>query len=1059
MLPPRQVLLNRTGDAAMQAQTSQGSGSRTRHCAALLALVLACLCGLPGFGLDRAKNLRQYVLRTWTSEQGLPQNSIRAMLQTRDGLLWIGTRGGLARFDGAAFVLYKAGAPNSIPSESITGLAEDRDGSLWISSAGGLTRYRDGRFQNYTSRDGLPGTSIWRIAPDPSGGVWAATWRSELFHFDGKRVRRYASPIPARPEEVNALLEDPRGTLWIATFDGMFALDREGGFRRFTRENGVAGDRVYALALDRAGQLWTAGDGGLTRQTGNGFVSLRVKGLPTATLLAFDPDGKDDAVWTGGTGQGLFRLSSKGVQHLQAAQGLLSDEVYLLYFSRDGSLWLGAVNGLNQLSDGAVTSYSTGEGLPRSTLDIQRAEGPDNELWFAHGDLLFHVRDGMLVPIAAAERRRMEQGAGAQDSLHRMGATPLWVRSNDRGSRGLVLTGSRGRGVLSDGERERGLPHIPWGSVGVLLIAHDGTVWTSGSEIGVVAYPPHGAPRAYTMADGLYDNNVGALAEDGAGNIWAGTLSGLNRIHHGVVARVISCARVTSIDPSADGSLWASSNSGLIYVPRAPAPAEVFAQGEGLPTSIIEGVVQDREGHLWLGTQQGIARIDKADLLGKGVGADGRAQGAPVVFGIGDGFRSAQLRPNSIFRSRHGDIWFLTLDELAVIDPRGVRTRPLSPILIDRVNIDDRDTALAPIASLTVPPGRHRLTIRYTLPEFQIPNRIHFRYRLEGWDKGWIQGSALREATYTGIPPGRYTFRVAHSDGYGNWSPEESALLIGVTPHFYQTGWFLTLLALLAAACISQLHRLRVAQVSAGINARLQERLQERTRIARELHDTLLQGMLGVSMQMYAASQQASAPSMLGHASQRLREIAEQSRKALDDLRSPSTAPDSLDAALVLALREMELPAGLEPQIQSVGVRMNLRPLVQNEVERIAREAVANAVQHSGADTIRIDIVYQPAHFYMSVSDNGRGIDRQTQKSGRSGHWGIPGMRERAESIGGQLRIMPHVPHGTVIEIALLGAVAYEEQSRPASAWRFFRFPVRALSYLADTFRGARSLQ
>ncbi len=1023
---------------------------RTVRRVLLLAVLLCGFATLRAFGLEPGKTLVQYVLRTWNSEQGLPQNSIRAMLQTRDGLLWIGTRGGLARFDGASFVVYKAGAPNSIPGEAVTGLAEDRDGSLWISSNGGLTRDRDGHFQTYSSRDGLPATSIWRIARDPAGGVWAVTWHSELFHFDGRRVRRYTSGIPARPEEVNALLDDSRGTLWVATFDGLFALGREGGFRHFTRKDGVAGDRVYALALDRQQQLWAAGDGGLTRQTGNRFVSFPIRGLPTATLLAFDPNREDGAIWTGSTGKGVFRVGARGVQRLGAAQGLTSAEVYGLYFSRDGSLWLGAVNGLNQLSDGAVTTYSSGEGLPPSTIDLQRAQGPGGELWFGAGDRLFEVRDGALVPVAAADRRRMER-----DTPHAPVATPLWVRSNDRGSRGLVFTDSLGRGVLSDGALHRALPRIPWGSVGTLLIARDGTIWAAGSEIGIVAYPPHGAPRAYTMANGLYDNNVGALAEDAAGDIWAGTLSGLNRIRHGTVTRVVSCTRVTSIDPSADGTLWAGSDSGLIFVPLAPKPVRIFAQGDGLPTGFIEGVVQDREGRLWLGTQQGIVRIDKAALLG-----GSRAPNVSVVFGIGDGFRSAQLRPNSIFRSSHGDIWFVTLDELAVIDPRGARPRPLAPTLVDQVDIDDKPAVLAPVASLTVPPGRHRLRIRYTLPEFQIPSRIHFRYRLEGWDKDWIQGSAIREATYTGIPPGRYTFRVAHSDGYGNWSPEESGLPVRVTPHFYQTGWFLTLLALFSAACISQLHRLRVAQVSAGIHARLQERLGERTRIARELHDTLLQGMLGVSMQMYAASQGESAPSMLGHASQRLREIAEQSRKALDDLRSPSSAPDSLEAALVGALQEMELPAGFAPQIQSVGSHTSLLPLVQNELERITREAVANAVRHSGANTIRIDIVYQPAHFFISISDNGRGIDRDMRTSGGHGHWGIPGMRERAESIGGQLRILPHIPHGTVVEISLPGAVAYGKQPRPGAAatWHFLRFPRRALLSLVHPFRGARPL-
>jgi ligand-binding sensor domain-containing protein/signal transduction histidine kinase len=1019
----------------------QSRGSHIRSGTAVLVILLACVFPLHSFGLNPSRNLQQYLLRTWTSEQGLPQNSIRAMLQTRDGFLWIGTRGGLARFDGANFVLYKAGAPNSIPNDSITGLAEDRDGSLWISSPGGLTRYRNGQFHNYSSQDGLPANSIWRIATDPAGGVWAVTWRSDLFHFDGTTVRRYASPIAALAEEVNALIEDKRGTLWIATFHGLFALDQGQSFKRFTRGDGLAGDRVYALALDRQGQLWAAGDGGLTHRAFDRFIAIPVPGLGTATLLALDPNGQDNSIWTGSTGQGLFRLNPQDVQRLRAAQGLTSDELSLLYFSRDGSLWMGGVEGLNQLSDGVVTSYGVGEGLPISTRGMQRAQGPDGELWFGHEDMMFHVRDGKLIPLpgrsgstSAAAREGNSEHRIEQDPSHRMGAISIWARSTSQSSRGLVLADSLGRSVLSDGTREQPLPRIPWDTVGTILIASDGVIWVGGSQIGVRAYGTHGPLLSYTTANGLDDNNVSALGEDADGNVWVGTLSGLNRIRHGMVTRIVSCAHVTSIDPSSDGSLWVSSESGLIYVPRTLTPVRVFTQRDGLPTSVIEGVVEDTEGHLWLGTQQGIVRVNKADLLSP-VGA---ARDAPIVFGIGDGFRNAQLRADSIFRSSQGNIWFMTLQELAMIDPRGIRARPLAPVIIDRVDIDDRNAAPAPIPSLTVPAGRHRLTIRYTVPEFRIPNRIHFRYRLEGWDKKWIEAGTYRDATYTGIPPGRYAFRVVSSDGYGKWSSVESRLPIRVIPFFYQTGWFWTVVALLMIACIWQLHRFRVAQVSARINART----EERTRIARELHDTLLQGMLGVSMQMYAASQQAFADAynstMLGYASQRLRELAEQSRNAVDDLRSPSTMPGSLETTLAVILRDMDLPPGLHPQINSVGNHIELRPLVQIEVERIAREAVANAIRHSGASMIRLDIVYRPARFFMRVSDDGRGIDRETQKSGRHGHWGIAGMRERAASIGGRLRILSDVPGGTVVEISLRGAVAYIEppNRHPALIWR-----------------------
>lgn len=995
------------------------------------------LCAAPCGALSATKNLRQYVLRTWTAEQGLPQNTVHAMLQTRDGFLWLGTLGGLARFDGASFVVYRAGTPNSIPNDSITGLVEDRDGSLWISSAGGLTHYRAGHFQTYTSSDGLPETSIWRITADPKGGLWGVTWHSQFFHFDGSSVHRFSSPIPALPEEINALLEDPHGVVWFGTFHGLFAFDRKQGFRHFTHADGLAGYRVFALALDHHGEPWCAGDGGLTHITSDRLIPVSVPGLSTATILAFDSNRLDEAIWTGGTGRGLFRVDGKRVETLQALHGLTSNELWMLYFSRDNSLWLGAVDGLNELSDGAVTAYRTGEDLPVSTLDIQRAQDVKGELWFGSDKWLFHVDGTKLVPmrLRASDATVAHGARREQDRL--VSAVSIWVRSINPEKQGLVLIDSRGNVVLSDGKKNWRLPAIPWNSVGTMLVDRHGVIWVGGSQIGVRAYSAHGDGRDYTTANGLDDNNVSALAEDAFGNLWVGTLSGLNRIHNGVVSHVIACPRITSIAPSPDGSLWVSSETGLVYVPRALTPVRVFTRQNGLPTSIIEGVTQDDMGHLWLGTQQGIVRIDKQDLLSQ----DGHARQA-VVFSTGDGLRNAQVPTNSVFRSRDGNVWFLTLRELAMIDPRQTQTRPLAGVIINGIDIDDQPSALASAGPLTVPPGRHRMRISYTLPEFRIPGRLRFRYRLDGWDKDWIDAGTRREAIYTGIPPGHYSFEVDNSDGYGEWEAAGTTLSVHVIPYFYQTRWFFILVSLLVIASLSQLHRLRVAQVTARLNTRMQERMQERTRIARELHDTLLQGMLGVSMQMYAASQRALSDSsvslLLGRSSQKLREIAEQGRKAVDDLRSPTMVPAPLEVILAFAFHEMNLPSSLQPQIFTVGVRKNLRPLVQIEIEQIAREAVLNAVQHSGAKAIRVGIQYEPACFLISISDDGCGMNSRIPKSAGRGHWGIAGMRERAKSIGGQFKIGPGVPHGTVVEISLRGSVAYADAPGRSihSIWR-----------------------
>jgi ligand-binding sensor domain-containing protein/signal transduction histidine kinase len=988
---------------------------------------------LQAFALDSSKGLRQYALRTWTSEQGLPQNSISCVLQTRDGLLWIGTRSGLARFDGAEFVQYRSGAPNSIPGESVTGLVEDSDGSLWISSNGGLSRYRSGHFQNYSMRDGLPEDSIWRIARDPAGGVWAATWRSEFFHFDGRTVHRYPGPIPQRPQEVNAVLEDPRGAVWIATFVGLFRLDQEKGFQRMTHQNGLSGDQVYALALDTHNQLWSAGEGGLSRQVDDHFISVPIPGMAIATVLAFDTTGPDGTIWTGSTGRGIIRLRSGEPERLLTEEGLVSDNVYLLYFSRDGSLWLGATNGLNQLSDGPISSYNTDQSLATSVPATRQTLDSVHDFLFGYGHSLIGIWKGSLISIGADNEghRGDPDHRREQTPLYFMDAGSIWNRTTNRSNQGLIVNGRLQRDTPSYRSLQSASPSIRWSSVDTALIDQKGTIWTGGSDIGVVAYAAQHAPTFFNMTNGLDDDAVGALAEDATGDVWVGTLAGLNRIHNGVITHVASCRRVTSIDAAGDGSVWAGCESGLVYVPPASAGVRVFTQREGLLTNLVMGVTEDTFGYLWLGTNNGVVRVKKADLLGSG----GNSRISQVVFGVGDGLRGSQIVTNSIFRSHDGDIWFMTVGALAAIDPHAIQPKTLAPILIDRVNIDDQDIVSAS-ASLNVPAGRHRLRISYTLPDFQIASRLRFRYRLVGWDHDWVEAGPLREATYTAIPSGHYTFEVVNSDGYGNWESKGTTLFVQVQPYFYQTWWFFILLGSVCSMLVWKLHQIRVHQISASIDERLQERLKERTRIARELHDTLLQGVLGVGMQMFAASQHPNEGSaaVLAEASCKLREIAEQSRKAVEDLRSPSVDTNSFEGALVRVLQDIPMPADIQFTSKSIGDPIRLRPLVQTEIEQIVREAFANAVRHSGASSICLDIVYQPVHLLVSITDDGSGIETGLEKCGRIGHWGIKGMRERAETLGGRVQIFSRVPSGTVVEIYLPGTVAYLENWRRQGA-------------------------
>jgi ligand-binding sensor domain-containing protein/signal transduction histidine kinase len=978
-----------------------------------LAIMIACMFTTQIFGLDSSKDPKQYVVRSWTSEQGLPQSSVNAILQTRDGLLWIGTRGGLAHFDGAEFTLYQSGAPNSLPGKWITSLAEGNDDTLWIGTNGGLSRYRDGHFQNYsTPGDNSRNDSIWRIAKDASGGIWAVTWRSELFHVDGRTVRHYPSPIPPRPREVNAILEDTHGTVWIATFDGLFAFTPGKGFEKFTRKKGLAGDRVYALALDQRNQLWVAGDGGLSRQTADHFVPIPVPGLAVATVLAFDPSGKVNTVWTGSTGNGLFRLSPNGTQRLRTAQGLLSDEVYLLAFSMDGSLWVGTDFGLNQITDGVVTSFTGVSDQPSPSLNLAQSQTPKHDLWFGHRRTPFDVRNGTVLPLGQSwgTNRRLDANSLATDNpLAFMGVGSVWIRTRNRGNEGLILAGSLDHSVFTGGvdRLKRTAPHIPWGSVDIALIDHDGTIWTAGSDIAVVAYSANDPPRSFTTANGLDDDNVGVLKEDAAGDIWVGTIAGLNRIHHGIVTQVLSCDRVTAINPSIDGSLWVSSESGLIYVPPALAPIHIFTEREGLPTSIIEGLAEDTFGHLWLGTLQGIVRVNIADLLAFGR----RPIQSPVVFGIGDGLSSAQLRANSIFRSYNGDIWFMTLLELAMVSHDRIHTGPLNPILIDRVDIDDH-TVVSP-RSLTVPPGHHRISIHYTVPEFQVPSRIRFRYRVDGWDENWIEAGSLHEATFTGLPPGRYTFRVTNSDGYGNWSSVEGALPLRVTPHFYQTGWFFVLFALLVGTGIWHLHRFRLEQVSVSVNARI----DERNRIARDMHDTLAHSFTGILMQLEAAKEFiTSKPAVLSQCLERATSAARdglrQSRQAITGLQE--TRPQPLTKTLPGLVSECDPVTRTESVFLLRGVPRIMPAEIERQMFRICQEAYSNARRYSGATKIEISLAFTSDAVVLAVNDDGKGFaPSEAEDIG----FGLSGMRKRAERIGAHLTLDSAVGNGTRVRL------------------------------------------
>lgn len=989
----------------------------------LFCLVIAILAtDINLHGLDPHKRITQYAINTWTTDQGLPLDWITALLQTRDGYLWIGTNSGLSRFDGRHFDVFKESETGSIPNDRITSLAEDSSGVLWIATPGGLTRYYGNRFHTFTVHDGLPENSISRISADPEGGIWIITAYGKLLHFDGHQFQHFELPISGHFGETTSLVEDSNHTLWIATFHGLYAFRKNTAVRRYSTTDGLPAETIYAVCLDRDGTLWTAGSNGLSHWNGRRFVPKPIRNLTIATFLQIDRDGN---LWTGATGSGLFRINGSDVSRLTSAQGLTSDELYTVMEGRNGDLWIGAVSGLNQLRNGIFTSFGKTEGIPATSWSMNAFGDTDHSIWFGIDQKIIKIADNNIKVLSPGSNRTL--------------ITTIY-QSAVPAKEGLPSMSRDGEIFITRGKTSFSLGHIPLYGVEFLFHDRSGILWAGSTDEGILVYQNGKKLRSYTNRDGLPDNHVKVIRQDRYGDLWIGTTTGLARLHNGKLNKVVSCEVVTSVIEGSDGSIWAGSESGLVHYKNNQV--RIFTQRDGLPTNDIEGLTEDEDGNLWLGTLQGVIRLDKNFLFARDA-EEKSHYFLPALFGKSDGLRSSEVRQNSIFRARDGHIWLMTAKEIASISPRHLYVDTPPSIYIKSANLDD--APVDPTSILTVPPGHHRIEFGYSAPDFNTQDRIHFRYKLEGWDRNWVEDGNRRQISYTGIPAGWYRFRVMVANEYGVWNPKEASLSVEVKAFFYQTTWFLSSCAVLLGFLFWTILRFRTAQVAAQVHYRIQGRVEERTRIARDLHDTLLQGILGVSMQIYTAVKHlpfdSPATPILNRVVDRLHTVIEEGRKTLRDLRSSSPSYGTLDESLSLILKGLEIPSNTHLQIVTSGPSLPINSRVQEETFQIVREAVLNTIQHAKASQIQIEIAYSKKKMNLKVTDDGCGI---TGPAVKIDHWGITGMIERARHIGGQLKVHSRPGKGTTIELCIPGKVAYSQNimtDTDKSSFRTDRLP------------------
>jgi signal transduction histidine kinase/ligand-binding sensor domain-containing protein len=957
------------------------------------------------FALDPHKGLTQYSRTTWTQQQELPQDTVRAIVQTADGYLWVGTDEGLARFDGYDFTTFRKDS-GDLPSNSITALAATPDGALWIGTPNGLTQYREKRFHTYTTKSGLPDDAITWLYPDHGGALWIVAGEY-LSRFADGRFSNFA-PGPDLPvAAVRLVCEDANHDLWVAGYAGVGKL-AGGKFTMAIDSAGLAGLIGTSMAVDARGTLWLAGNQGLLRRLPNGRIRKygTADGLPDLRLRTVLPD-RDGGIWVG-SDSGLARLEGDRFIVTPAEGVHERTQVRCLFEDREGDLWVGTSTGLIRLRDDVFTVYGKSEGLPsdQPTVVFQDRAG---KVWVGFGDsgLLqfsneggpqFSVREGLPGEqvFSIRQARNGDLLIGVHGGVARMHGerfsafTPrdpfsrVNVYDAMEDAAGDVWLATPGGLIRMHGEHvETVIPGGPVLVMGVstLCEARDGAIWAG--TFGKGLWRIRGAEqRLYTTADGLSSDRIRTLYEDGAGALWIGTFDG-------------------GLDELRDGRMRS------------------FTERDGLLSDNIARITDDGES-LWLSTTRGICRVAKRQL--RDLAAGKRRSLDPTNYGVEDGLRSAQCAPANPtaaggVRTSDGELWFTTSRGLAIFDP-GTQPQPRlapAPYLVEmRANGEPVDVERA----AKLPPESQRVEFRYTALHLSAPEQVQYSYKLEGVDPEWVPAGSRRTTNYNSLRHGHYRFLVRASLAGG--PAAERPYDFEVLPHFYDTAWFRVLAVALAVAAAWGLYGLRLRQ----IRLRFALVLEERARLAREIHDTLAQGFVGISSQLDAVAmcltdEASAARKYLDMARKMARHSLTEARRSVMDLRSSALEGQDLASALESGARAWTAGGGVAVTVDADGEAGDLPQAMEQHLLRIAQEAVTNVLKHAGATKIAIRLHTAERKLRLRIEDNGRGFEQQDVFSSLGGHFGLLGMRERAERLGGELRLESRPGVGTEVEVTV----------------------------------------
>ena len=942
-------------------------------------------------------------MTSWTEGDGVPLGAVYSIGQDHDGYIWIATDAGLLRFDGVRFTAWDSIGDAPLPKSSASALWVARDGTFWVGfTKGGVRHIRAGRLHaEEQPRGDLP--SVTDLIEDGLGTMWAVS-DGQLFRLRGQQWERSEVWWNGREPRVLHLFVSRKGELWIGTsgLGGVFRHDGQTGtFQR------MAAGSTWGIGEDAAGNMWTT-------DTTAGFRRL---GEVNPPRHAFESSGyrlshdRQGNLWVATLGDGLWRVRVKtgtapSIERAALRTGLSSDSVQSLLEDRAGNIWVGTTGGLHRLTERALVPVED----VGFVVDVVPSEA---------GGALAGTTGGVvkLTTMPGQERTaRSALGGPSVRALHTEPDGTLWIGNNN----GVwSLTKGVLHGPLSPG------PTTP---TTVITSAAGGGVWLGynawlyrhqNGTVTPLAIPPEYKVNRVTTAESdsakrlwlAFDQGeIGVVEPDGRFHM-LGVAEGLPRGTH---------ATVTDFFEDRDHSIWISGTGGVTRF--AAGHATTIDEQGGLPANRVWSVVDDNDGYLWLSVDRGLIRVSREEL--RDAAAERSHRLRYKLYDTLDGLAGAALGNIRSTRGPDGRLWFVRGGGLTEVDPRHLDHLDAStnvPVRIEAIVANEQ--RLMPTSQVALQAGTRRLQISYTAVVLTASNRIRFRYRLDGFDTDWVDAGARRQAFYTNLSPGRYRFRVEAKSDDGALGAATTEWDFAILPAFYQSYWFYAASLAMMAAAVGLAWRVRVHRVRREFSLVL----AERARLSREIHDTLLQSLVGVALQFDAIASTldqsvSAARQELVRIRRHIEAYIREARQSIWDLRSPVLETHDLLAALREFGKQASSGAAVRFAATTTGPSRECPAKVENQLLRIGQEAITNAARHARATRINVELRFDETTVVLRVSDNGCGFDYGTQTPEMGAHYGLVTMRERAEELGGRFTVVTGAGCGTVVETVIPSA-------------------------------------